>query len=150
MNLEWIFCLDHMEIIDKFLSGHSISCSWNRKRNSADHQFEVCVQVCVCACTHTHIHTAGDLAATFNIDQFRRKSQLQMYLQGKNSALGKFPGSLVDKNLPCNAGDTGLIPGQGTKIPMCHEATSPCATTAPQWKILRAAIKIPHNPISKH
>ena len=30
-----------------------------------------------------------------------------------------FPGGLVVKNLPCNAGDLGSIPGQGTKIPLC-------------------------------
>ena len=28
-----------------------------------------------------------------------------------------FSGTTVVKNLPCNAGDMGLIPGQGTKIP---------------------------------
>ena len=28
-----------------------------------------------------------------------------------------FPGGPVVKNLPCNSGDTGLLPGQGTKIP---------------------------------
>ena len=28
-----------------------------------------------------------------------------------------FPGGPVVKNLPSNAGDTGLIPGQGTKVP---------------------------------
>ena len=28
-----------------------------------------------------------------------------------------FPGGPVVKNLPSNAGDTSLIPGQGTKIP---------------------------------
>ena len=28
-----------------------------------------------------------------------------------------FPGSLVVKFSPCNAGGTGLIPGRGTKIP---------------------------------
>ena len=28
-----------------------------------------------------------------------------------------FPGSPMVKNLPCNAGDTGSIPGQETKIP---------------------------------
>ena len=28
-----------------------------------------------------------------------------------------FPGGPVSKNLPSNAGDTGLIPGQETKIP---------------------------------
>ena len=30
---------------------------------------------------------------------------------------GHFPGGLVIKNLPCNAGDMGSIPGGGTKIP---------------------------------
>ena len=28
-----------------------------------------------------------------------------------------FPGGPVVTNLPCNAGDVGSIPGQGTKIP---------------------------------
>ena len=28
-----------------------------------------------------------------------------------------FPGGSMMKNLPYNAGDTGLIPGRGTKIP---------------------------------
>ena len=28
-----------------------------------------------------------------------------------------FPGHLMVKNLPCNAGDVGSIPGQGTKNP---------------------------------
>ena len=28
-----------------------------------------------------------------------------------------FPGGPVVKNLPCNAGDLGLIPGWGTKTP---------------------------------
>ena len=31
--------------------------------------------------------------------------------------LRDFPGGPVVKNLPCSAGDTGSIPGQGTKIP---------------------------------
>ena len=31
--------------------------------------------------------------------------------------LGDFPVGLVVKNLPANAGNTGSIPGQGTKIP---------------------------------
>ena len=30
---------------------------------------------------------------------------------------GNFPGGPVVNNLPCNAGDTVSIPGQGTKIP---------------------------------
>ena len=45
----------------------------------------------------------------------------------KNSRLGCFPGGPVVKNLPCNAGDTGLIPGQGN--PVCHGATKPVTTT---------------------
>ena len=45
-----------------------------------------------------------------------------------------FPGSTVDKNLPVNGGDTGLIPGVGR----CHmpwatahvpQLLSPCAAT---------------------
>ena len=32
-------------------------------------------------------------------------------------SLWDFPGGPVVKDPPCNAGDMGLIPGQGTKIP---------------------------------
>ena len=32
---------------------------------------------------------------------------------------GDFPGGSVVKNLSCKAGNTGLIPGQGTKILCC-------------------------------
>ena len=38
------------------------------------------------------------------------QSSQQVVLEG-------FPGGPVIKNLPSNAGDTGLIPGQETKIP---------------------------------
>ena len=31
------------------------------------------------------------------------------------------PGGPMVKNLPCNAGDMGLIPGQGIKIPVAME-----------------------------
>ena len=45
---------------------------------------------------------------------------------------GDFPGGPVVKNLPCNAVDTGLIPGRGTKIPHAMEQLSPLtATTEP-------------------
>ena len=40
-----------------------------------------------------------------------------------------FPGGPVVKNPPYNAGDAGLIPGQGTKIPHAVEQLSPHATT---------------------
>ena len=41
-----------------------------------------------------------------------------------------FPGGPVVKNLLSNAGDTGSIPGQGTKIPHAMGQLSPCAATA--------------------
>ena len=39
-----------------------------------------------------------------------------------------FPGGPVVKNPPSNAGDAGLIPGQGTKIPHAMGQLSLCAT----------------------
>ena len=39
-----------------------------------------------------------------------------------------FPGGPVVKNSPCNAGDSGLIPGWGTKVPHASEKLSPRAT----------------------
>ena len=41
---------------------------------------------------------------------------------------GSLGGSVV-KNPPCNVGDAGLIPGQGTKIPHATGHLSPHATT---------------------
>ena len=41
-----------------------------------------------------------------------------------------FPGGPVIKNMPCNKGDVGSIPGQGTKIPRAVEQLSPRATAA--------------------
>ena len=40
-----------------------------------------------------------------------------------------FPGCPGIKNLPCNAGHAGLIPGWETKIPHTTEQPSPHATT---------------------
>ena len=40
-----------------------------------------------------------------------------------------FPGGPVEKNLPSNVGDVGLIPGWGTKIPHATGQLSPHATT---------------------
>ena len=40
-----------------------------------------------------------------------------------------FPGCPVVKNPPSNAGDAGLIPGRGTKIPHAAGQLSPHATT---------------------
>ena len=43
--------------------------------------------------------------------------------------LRDLPGGPAVKSLPCNAGDVGLIPGQGTKIPHATEQLSPHAST---------------------
>ena len=43
--------------------------------------------------------------------------------------LRDFPGGPVVKNPPCNAGDVGLIPGWGTKIPHAVRQLSPQAAT---------------------
>ena len=61
---------------------------------------------------------------------------------GKESNVGTSLGGPVIKNLPCNAGDVGSIPGRRTKIPhatkkliLCASMTetpvlwSPCNTT---------------------
>ena len=45
--------------------------------------------------------------------------------------LWHFPGGSVVKNLPCNAGDAGSIPGQGTKIPHAMEQLTICAAIRP-------------------
>ena len=46
--------------------------------------------------------------------------------QKKNAQTRNFAGGPVVKNLPSNTGDTGLIPGQGTKIPPAVGQLSPC------------------------
>ena len=48
----------------------------------------------------------------------------------KIPSLWDFPGGPVVKNPPSNAGDTGSIPDQGTKIPHAVGQLSPGATTA--------------------
>ena len=46
-----------------------------------------------------------------------------------------FPGGPGVKNLPSNAGDVGLIPGRGTKIPHAVEQLGlPAATTEPEHR----------------
>ena len=49
--------------------------------------------------------------------------------------LGDFPGGLVVKNLPSNAGDVGLIPGCGTKIAHAAEQPNLCAATKTQCSL---------------
>ena len=50
-------------------------------------------------------------------------------MNSKNSIVVRdFPGGPGAKNLPSNAGDVGLIPGQGTKIP--HAVVQVCLSVA--------------------
>ena len=53
------------------------------------------------------------------------------------------------KNLPCNAGDMGSIPGQGTKIPDVLEQLSPGTTTSDRrchnWRVRAQQQKISHD-----
>ena len=44
--------------------------------------------------------------------------------------LGDFPHGLAVKNLPCNAGGVGAIPGHGTKISHATEQISLCQAVA--------------------
>ena len=44
-----------------------------------------------------------------------------LQLHHTNNSLRDFSGSPVVKILPSNAGDVGLIPGQGTKIHMLQK-----------------------------
>ena len=58
-----------------------------------------------------------------------------------------FPDGSEVKNWPCNTGDVGTIPGQGTKMPHAAGQLSPSAShnywaCAPQWKTLLNTRKI--------
>ena len=44
--------------------------------------------------------------------------------------LGDFAHDPAVKNLPCNSGDVGAIPGRGTKISRATERLSLCAALA--------------------
>ena len=55
--------------------------------------------------------------------------------QNTRSVYRYFPGGPVVKNLPCNAGDVGLISGRGTEVPHATEQLG-----------LRAAAPVSHRP----
>ena len=46
-------------------------------------------------------------------------------IANRNQVLKDFPGGPAVKNPPSNSGETGSIPGPGTKIPTCCRATKP-------------------------
>ena len=67
---------------------------------------------------------------------------MEYEIQNIKSRRRDFTAGPVLKNLPCNAGDTGSIPGPGTKIPYATEQLSPCTTTTePSLYSPRAAIR---------
>ena len=69
-----------------------------------------------------HVEKLEDVAdkdPTFPYTSQQKRPQLH-----KNVFSGDFPDGLVVKNLPCNAGDTGSIPGWGTKSPAATEQLS--------------------------
>ena len=51
-----------------------------------------------------------------------------MLYETKEQSKWNFPGGVVVKNPPANAGDTGSSPGLG-RLPHAVEQLSPCATT---------------------
>ena len=55
--------------------------------------------------------------------------QLSTYTHTVITIMRDFRGGLVVKNLPCNAGDVVMVPGQETKVPHIAEQLSPCITT---------------------
>ena len=64
-----------------------------------------------------------------------------------------FPGGLVVKNTPCNAGDIGWIPGRGTKPMHCNQPETACLNYGahqPQLWSPPAAMKIPHDATKTH
>ena len=67
----------------------------------------------------------GRLPCT-ELDTTEATQQQQLYLTSKYK---DFLGAKLLKNLPCNAGDMGLIPGWGAKIPHAMEQISLRVTT---------------------
>ena len=61
--------------------------------------------------------------------QTGRDIKIQVSDKGFVWGIWDFPGGLVVKNPPYNAGEAGLIPGRGTKIPHAARQLSPRATT---------------------
>ena len=70
-------------------------------------------------------HTALGATIFHTAETVREKTKEK----DKEKRGGAFPGGLEVKNLPSNAGDEGLIPGGGTKIPQATTQLSLQVTT---------------------
>ena len=76
------------------------------------------------------------------------KAVSSMVMPFKTTVLGDFRGGPVAKNLPCNAGDAGLILRWGTKIPPATEQLSQStATTEREW-LLPSSRALRHKEIA--
>ena len=60
----------------------------------------------------------------FKLGRKKKKNFLKILCGDKTGPVRGFIVDPVVKNLPCNAGDMGLLPGWGTKIP--HDAEPEC------------------------
>ena len=67
--------------------------------------------------TATGVQEAGDTSAQLGLVPFTNPGTIHGKLNGKGPTYSPhkrgFPGGPLVKTLPCNAGDTCLIPGQG-------------------------------------
>ena len=88
----------------------------------------------------THLFSGLNEAQVLNISLLKEFSERD------------FPGSLVVKNLPSNAGDMGWTPGWGTEIPCAAGQLSLCAATrgdcTPQWRARTAKGKTQCNKVT--
>ena len=58
----------------------------------------------------------------------KKKVGLEADKEKEWKGMGDFPGGPMVKNPPCNSGDAGLIPVQGTKVPHAAGQLSPHTT----------------------
>ena len=66
--------------------------------------------------TCVHINILKYIYIYTHTHSFKKKN-IYIHTHTHTHTFGDFPGSPVVKNLPCNTGDTGLIPGPGIEIP---------------------------------
>ena len=68
------------------------------------------------------------LAQLFDKKKKKKKVGLKAGKKKEWKGMGDFPGGPMVKNPPCNSGDAGLIPVQGTKVPHAAGQLSPHTT----------------------
>ena len=66
----------------------------------------------------------------------------------KRKDFGVFPGGPVVKNLPCNAGEIGSIPGRGNKTPHAAEQLSLHTATTEHRAASRDSVRHSEDPVA--